>query len=142
MKPKSFAKTYEALGYDKAAFRGGPHYSGNTQAYLYPSRYVDTVVIPNAQCALLPDCIMPEGSDLDNHRYDQTTLSILSHREDLRIPHHTLYLASRRNQLARSLREPSERFVWTSRGACSEFEGQVVSKRLGMRSLLPSSLFQ
>lgn len=142
MKPKSFTKTYSAFGYDKATFRGGPHYSGNTQAYLYPSRYVDTVVIPNAQCALLPDCIMPEGSEVVNHRYDQTTLSILSHREDLSIPHYTLYLAAERKQLASSLREPSEKFIWTSRGSCWEFERQVVSKRLGMQSLLPSSSFQ
>jgi hypothetical protein len=141
MKPKSFAATYTAFGYDKASFRGGPHYSGNTQAYLYPSRYVNTVVIPNAQCALLPDCIMPEGSELANHRYDQTTLSILSHREDLSIPHHTLYLAAERTQLSKSLKEPSERFIWTSRGSCLEFADQVVSKRLGMRRLLPSSLF-
>ena len=128
MTPKSHEKMYEAFGYRKKAFRGGPSYSGNTQAYLYPSRYVDTVVIPAAQCALLKDCIMPPGSGLWNHRYDQSALSVLCHREDLKIPHHTLYLAAERSQLASSLKEPSQKFIWTSRGSCSEFSDLVVSK--------------
>ena len=121
MKPMSYSATYTAFGYDKATFQGGPHYSGNTQAYLYPSRYIDTVVIPNEQCAVQAECIMPTGSDLSNHRYDQTSLSILAYREDLRIPHYTLYLAAERSQLEPDLRKPSANFIWTSRGACTDF---------------------
>jgi hypothetical protein len=68
MKEKSHPGTYNAFGYDKTSFRAGPHYSGNTEADLYPSRYVDTVVIPNAQCALQESCIMPDGSNLANHQ--------------------------------------------------------------------------
>ena len=125
MKPYSHPGTYRAFGYDKATFRAGPHYSGNTQAYLYPSRYVDTVVIPNAQCALQQDCIMPRGSSLRNHRYDQTTLSILSYRDDLRIPGNTMYLAAGREQLVSDLKQPSTAIVWTSRASCEDFMDQM-----------------
>ena len=129
MKQKSHQGTYAAFGYHKEAFRGGPSYSANAQAFLYPSRYVDTVVIPNAQCAVLQDCIMPTGSTIWNHRFDQTTLSILCYREDFNIPHHTLYLAAERRQLASNLKEPSEMFIWTSRGGCLDFANQVVSSK-------------
>ena len=142
MTPKSHEKMYEAFGYRKKAFRGGPSYSGNTQAYLYPSRYVDTVVIPSAQCALLKDCIMPPGSNLWNHRYDQSALSVLCHREDLKIPQYTLYLAAERSQLASSLKEPSQKFIWTSRGSCSEFANRVVVKGSRMAEWLSLSLGQ
>lgn len=125
MKEKSHPGTYKAFGYEKQSFRAGPHYSGNTQAYLYPSRYVNTVVIPNAQCALQESCIMPVGSGLGNHRYDQTSLSVLAYRDDLSIPHYTMYLAAGRDQLAHDLKKPSKMFVWTSRGQCSEFEDFV-----------------
>jgi Protein of unknown function (DUF1647) len=121
MKGMSHPGTYETFGYDKASFRAGPHYSGNTQAYLYPSRYVNTVVIPNAQCALQKSCIMPEGSSLANHRYDQTSLSVLAYRDDLSIPHYTMFLAAGRDQLANDLKQPSKMFVWTSRGQCHDF---------------------
>jgi hypothetical protein len=113
--------TYEAFGYNKNTFVGGAHYSGSTQAYLYPSRYVDTVVIPHAECALNADCIMPEGSSLNNHRYDQTTLSILSYRYDLLVPEYTKYLAAGREQLGPDLRKASPHIIWTSRGSNSEF---------------------
>jgi hypothetical protein len=131
MKPQSHPGIFTAFGYDKDSFQAGPHYSGNTQAYLYPSRYIDTVVIPNALCALQERCIMPIGSDLSNHRYDQSSLSILAYRKDLKIPDYTQFLAAGRNQLSDDLKLPSSMFIWTSRGSCSEFlylmEGQSES---------------
>jgi Protein of unknown function (DUF1647) len=121
MKPKSHPGMFEAFGYNKDSFQAGPHYSGNTQAYLYPSRYIGTVVIPNAACALDERCIMPLGSDLTNHRYDQTSLSILAYQKDLKIPEYTQFLAAGRDQLSTDLKQPSSMFIWTSRGSCSEF---------------------
>jgi hypothetical protein len=93
----------------------GPHFSGNTQAYLYPSRYYDAVVAANAQCALTAECIAPTGSSLRNHRYDQTTLSIAAYHPKVRAPHYTEYLAYAIAQLSRDLLKPSTKFVWTSR---------------------------
>jgi hypothetical protein len=122
MKPWSHPATYAYFGYEKETFPGGGHYSGNTQAYLYPSRYVDTIVIPNAKCALNPNCIYPEGSSLSNHRFDQTTLSILAYRWDLQIPEYTQYLAAGREQLHKDLNQPSEKIVWTSRLSCNFFQ--------------------
>jgi hypothetical protein len=116
MRERAHAATYKYLGYDKDTMLVGPHFSGNTQAYLYPSRYYDTVVAPNADCALHKACIAPESSNLNNHRYDQTTLSLLAYQPHVRCPHYTEYLAATQPQS--DLTRPSFSFVWTSRQAC------------------------
>lgn len=112
---KSHEGMYEWFNTSKATFKSGPHYSGNTQAYLYPSRYVHSIVIPNALCSLDPKCIMPDGSSLGNHRYDQTSLSILAYHARIHAPHYTEYLAAEQSQLQADLTKPSVRFVLTSR---------------------------
>ena len=120
----SHPDTYKWFGYDKETFKTGPHYSGGTHAYLYPSRYVDTIVQANANCALDAKCINPMGSNLGNHRYDQTTLSILAYQPKIRPGHHVEYLASSRNQLNPDLTLPSFRFVWTARQGCSFYSNR------------------
>jgi len=115
MKRKSHKATYEWFNMTKATFEAGPHYSGNTQAFMYPSRYIDSVVIPNCVCALDESCISPKGSKLGNHRYDQTTISILAYQPKVRAPHYTEYLAASHNQLNPDLRKPSFKFILTSR---------------------------
>jgi hypothetical protein len=90
MKEKSAEATYEWFNATKATFKAGPH-SINTQAFLYPSGYVESVVLPNALCAMDPNCITPPGANLANHRYDQTTISILAYRPKVRAPHYTEY---------------------------------------------------
>ena len=110
------------------AYQLGPHFSGNTQGYLYPSRYIDSIVIPNAECALQPSCIMPDGSDLHNHRFDQTTLSLLAYQPQVKAPHYTEYLAASRPQLQPNLKAPSFRFVWTARQGC-QFYADLYAKR-------------
>jgi hypothetical protein len=123
MKPKSHPGTYAWFGFLADTFVGGPHYAGNTIAVSNPSRYVD-MVDEWAKCALDEACIAPPGSSLQNHRYDQTALSILSYTR--RIPHYTEYLAAERNQLARNLRDnPSsnDKIIWTSRQSSSFYWG-------------------
>lgn len=119
MKTKSHPLAYKWFNVTKEDYKVGPHFSGNTQAFLYPSRYVETVVIPNAVCALDKSCIAPEGGSLSNHRYDQTTLSLASYHPKVRAPHYTEFLAARSNALNPDLRKPSWRFVWTSRKGCN-----------------------
>jgi len=112
--------TYEWFGFDKATYKTGPHYSGNIQGFVYPSRFIDTLVIPNAVCGLNNSCIAPPGSDLSNHRYDQTSLSVLAYQPHVQAFHHTEFLAVDRAQLAGNLKETSfPRLLWTSRGGCS-----------------------
>lgn len=118
MRPKASPKMYEWFGYDKATMPVGPHFSGNTQAWLYPSRYFRDVVVRNAECALDAACIAPSGSSLSNHRYDQSSLSILAYAPRMRMPHYTEYLAASRSQLAADLLQPSFKFVWTARQVC------------------------
>lgn len=121
MKRLSHAGTYSALGYDKDTFREGlksPHYAGGIQGHVYPSRFIESLVIPNARCALDADCIAPRGSSLSNHRYDQTSLSILAYQSHVQAPHYTEYLAAGREQLNPDLSKVSEKILWTSRGSC------------------------
>jgi hypothetical protein len=119
MRPKAYAKSFEWFGYDKRSMAVGPHFSGNTQAFLFPSRYIETVVIPNCKCAFDPNCIAPHGSKLSNHRYDQTTISILAYMPKTRLPHYTEFLAASRSQLNSDLSKPSFKFVWTARQGCN-----------------------
>jgi hypothetical protein len=125
MKPMAHEGMFRYLGYDKATFRKGfksPHYGGSVQAYVYPSRYIDTIVIPNAQCARDPQCIIPDGSNLGNHRYDQTAMSILAYKDTVQAPHYTEYLAADRAQVNADLSQPSHRILMlTSRGTCSYY---------------------
>jgi hypothetical protein len=119
MREMSSDKSFKWFGYDKSTMAVGPHFSGNTQAFLHPSRYTDTVVIPNARCALDPSCIAPPGSGLGDHRYDQTTISILAYQPKVRLPHYTEFLAADQGQLNPNLTLPSFKFVWTARAGCS-----------------------
>jgi hypothetical protein len=118
MRPKASEKSFEWFGFDKRSMAVGPHFSGNTQAFMYPSRYIDTVVIPNCKCALDENCIAPAGSNLGSHRYDQTTISILAYAPKTRLPHYTEFLAASNAQLNSDLLKPSFKFVWTSRQGC------------------------
>ena len=107
MMPKAHEKIFEWFNYTKSPFVAGPHYSGNTQGYLYPSEWFDNIVIPSHRCAMDKECIQPEGSSLSNHRYDQTPLSIII----VPIPRHgsTAYRIPRRvespNRLSSARRE-------------------------------------
>jgi Protein of unknown function (DUF1647) len=125
MKLKSHPLTYAWFNFSKATLRAGPHFSGNTQAYLSPSRYVDTIVHANAACALDANCIAPKigptgnGSttNIGNHRFDQTSLSICAYHPHVRAPHYTEYLAASRSQVRGGLPDQASfRFIWTSRG--------------------------
>jgi hypothetical protein len=115
MKLKSFKKTYEWFNTTKATFQAGPHYSGNTQAFMYPSRYYDSVILPDSICAMDKKCIAPSGSGLNNHRYDQTTISILAYHPKVRAPHYTEFLAADKKQLNPDLSKPSFKMIWTTR---------------------------
>jgi hypothetical protein len=115
MKKMSFEATYEWFNVTKETFKAGPHFSGNTQAFMLPSRYVESVVIPDAACAMDRDCISPKGAKLRNHRYDQTTISILAYQPKVRAPHYTEYLAASKTQLNPDMRKPSFKMIWTTR---------------------------
>jgi hypothetical protein len=130
MAQRSAAQTYEWFNVSKTTLRTGPHFSGNTQAYLSPSRYVDSIVNRNAACALNVDCISPPGATIHNHRYDQTSLSICAYQPNVMAPHYTEYLASSRDQLPAGFPEHEDaaaaaasfrRFIWTSRQKSSDY---------------------
>ena len=132
MKIRSHPGTYEYFGYEKTAETSQrPHFSGNTQGFLYPSRYYDEVVVPNRACGWDMECIAPPGSSLMNHRYDQTSLSVLLYFRlgNAVVPHFTEYLAASSAQLHPNKHKASVRRVWTSRQ-------QLVSYGIWMDRLL------
>lgn len=104
--------TFKWLHVKKDEGHFGPSFAGGVQGHFYPSRYFDSVVRPNAECALELDCIRPQGASIRNHRFDQTSLSILAHLEE--IPPHTEYLDSTQSF---RLDEPHEKFLVTFRGS-------------------------
>ncbi|KAL7575208.1 hypothetical protein ACA910_018695 [Epithemia clementina (nom. ined.)] len=119
MKERSSPETYKWFGADKETFPDHyPHFGGGTQASLYPSRFVQPIIERNAACAWDPSCIVPNGTNAMNHRYDQTSLSLCAHHPLVRAPHHTEYLAASRHDVNRNLLEPSYRIIWTARMAC------------------------
>jgi hypothetical protein len=131
MRRLSHPDTYRWFGYNKETFRHGyisPHYAGGIQGHVYPSRWIDSIVIPNAQCALDETCISPRRSSFTNHRYDQTSLSILCYQDHVQAPSYTEYLASGRDQLNKDLSQPSKYTIWTSRGSCSYYSTNVKLK--------------
>lgn len=108
---------YEWFNVSRDTLQTGPHFSGGTQASMYPGRYFDTVIAPNAACAIDKDCICPEGSNLRNHRYDQTSFSILAYMPKVRVPHQTELLAASVRQLPKDRKLPAgKRSIWTARG--------------------------
>jgi hypothetical protein len=115
MTPKSHFRSYEWFNFTKDTMVTGPHISGNTQAYLSPSRYVESLVNCNAKCALDPNCIVPDGADLHNHRFDQTTLSLCAYHPKVWPNHHTEYLAASEDQLPSDPFEAAYRMVFTAR---------------------------
>jgi hypothetical protein len=115
MTPRAHEKSYEWFNFTKSSMATGPHISGNTQAFLSPSRYVESLVNCNARCAMDPNCIAPEGASLLNHRYDQTTLSLCAYHPKVWPTHHTEYLAASINQVPRDPRTPSYQMVYTAR---------------------------
>jgi hypothetical protein len=120
MTRKSHADTYRWFGHEKNEFAGRPHFAGGIQGHVYPSRYIESIVIPNAKCALDPNCIQPKGSNLGNHRFDQTSLSILAHeaRSRIGLPGRTEYVAASENQLP-DMSKPSRMIIWTARNSCT-----------------------
>jgi hypothetical protein len=136
MMPMAHPATFRWFNFTKETFvtsGGGPHYSGNTQAFLAPSRYYDTIIKSSADCAMDEMCIAPPGSNLDNHRYDQTVLSILSYNLEVQVPHHTEYLAASQMQVPNLFNQenPNFMFVWTARQGCREYfnHEQVLKKQ-------------
>jgi hypothetical protein len=130
MTEMSHAKSYEWFNFTKDTMVTGPHISGNTQVYLSPSRYVESLVNCNARCAMDPQCIAPDGASLSDHRFDQTTLSLCAYHPNLWPNHHTEYLTSvSKPFLPKDARAPSYKIVFTARqtmGAYKNIQGNYL----------------
>ena len=133
MSRKSHPGCYRALGTDIGRFAGKPHFAGGLQGYTRSGRAHSRILEPMFRCAMEKQCIAPPGSSLDNHRFDQTVLSILAYQSELAIKPATRLLAAERDQLAEDPLQQSERIVYTARGASIEYLRQLRDKQSRIR---------
>ena len=124
MYKNSHPGAYRWFGYNKSTFKSGGHFAGSVEGFVWPSRYIDTIVIPNAKCALDVLCIAP-NTDHRMHRYDQTSLSILSYQKFVHAHHWTEYLAAQKEQLSEDPTKPNRFVIYTSRGFYSWYRDHV-----------------
>lgn len=57
--------------------------TGGVLGIYYPSLLVTKIMNLWTACALIKKCISPNGSDLSNHRYDQSIISILLYQNNI-----------------------------------------------------------
>lgn len=116
---------YEAAGIPKADFAGLQHFAGSLQGYVRGDQAHHRVLRPMVELALRKECIAPPGSNLSNHRYDQTLLSILIYRSGLDVTPHTEMLCSHREGLAADPDRTSTAVVFTARGRTADYADKV-----------------
>ena len=70
-----------------------------------------------------PACIAPPQAYIGNHRFDQTSLSILAYQEHVQAYSYTEFLAGSFEQLhTQSLSVASTPYIlWTARGTCDYY---------------------
>ncbi len=117
--------TYQKMGTTKSAFAGKPHFAGNLQAYIRNRPAHEKILKPLCAAALEKNCIAPPGSNLSNHRYDQTLLSIIIYQSGLPVSQNTHLLAAQRNQLHPDPLQASDRVIYTARCSTTDYVHQV-----------------
>ncbi|KAL9655676.1 hypothetical protein ABK040_002336 [Willaertia magna] len=75
--------TFNALGLKRAEYNNKVMCSGGIQGYIKDSYAYTNVLLPALECAKKEECIAPPGSDLSNHRQDQSVFSLLIHKAGL-----------------------------------------------------------
>lgn len=108
------------LGLRAADFAGKPSFAGGVQGYVRGSAAAGQILRPLYAAAADESCIAPAGSSLQNHRYDQSLLSLIAYSCGLRLKEHTKLLSASRAELSTDPRKPSKRRIYTAR--CSSVE--------------------
>jgi len=117
--------SYAAMGTKKACFKGKQHFAGNLQGYTQNEQARTLILDPLYRCAMNRNCIAPKGSNLSNHRFDQTVLSILIYQSSLRVIPRTHLLSAHRSELNPDPGQPSAATVYTARCSSREYIHQV-----------------
>ncbi|MEM7061699.1 MAG: DUF1647 domain-containing protein [Cyanobacteria bacterium P01_B01_bin.77] len=120
---------YEALNAQKSDFQGKPYFAGNLQGYVQHSHAHTHILEPLYTCALKQDCIAPSGSNLTNHRFDQTVLSILIYQSGLPIIPRTHLLSAHRDELHPDPEQPSAATVYTARCASEDYVSKICDRK-------------
>ena len=125
MTQMSMEDTYTALNTTRNDFAGQPHFSGGLQGYTRGSVAHEKILNPFYAYSLDEACIAPPHSNLGNHRYDQTLLSILIYQCGMKISPKTKWLAAARNQLHEDPMQPSNAIIYTARATSIDYAPHV-----------------
>jgi hypothetical protein len=60
-----------------------PMCNGAFAGFRYNSTWTQKIALPWKECAMVKECIAPKGSSRDNHRQDQSILSLLAAQEGM-----------------------------------------------------------
>ncbi|CAH1779243.1 unnamed protein product, partial [Owenia fusiformis] len=110
---------------NKKMLKGKYSFAGNTQGYVRGGLAEKHILHPLVKCAISPECITPRGSSLQNHRYDQSALSIIIYTSSIAVQPHTEFLAASWNQLNPNPFLPSSKIVWTSRQGSHSYRDHI-----------------
>lgn len=122
---RSHDACYDSLGLIKHEFSGKPHYAGAVQGYVRNSEIHVNVLNKLVEFSAREECIAPPGSNLSNHRYDQTLLSIILYRLQTPVLEQTRFLASDKKYLNKDPFAPSEKIIFTGRARYRDYSFQV-----------------
>jgi hypothetical protein len=73
---------YQELGLPPNVFSGAPTLAAGMIGVCQNTSVWQEVLLPWLDCSLRASCIAPPGSSTENHRFDQSALSILFHRRN------------------------------------------------------------
>ncbi len=90
---------------------GKPSFAGNTLGFSRQSALYNQIFLPWYRCALELECIMPPNSTFDNHRFDQSVLSVLLYSSGLDIQPRTDFITAD----AVPCKNATSKIIWTSR---------------------------
>jgi len=127
MTEKSVDATYNALHANRQNFAGRPHYAGGLQGYIQGSSAHEQILKPLFKYAMDKSIIAPQGSSFNNHRYDQTLLSILIYQSGIQVEEHTRLLAAGRKEVNEDPELASKKVVYTARNSSIDYVFQVRS---------------
>lgn len=120
---------FQYLNLSKSDFKEKKVFYGTYQGYIKGGFAYFHILDPMIRCAENANCISPPGSNLGNHRYDQTALSIFVHLSGVKITHtHNDFQSWQRTIFEQIPTNPSKRSIYTARSRSHEYEGYIKTK--------------
>ncbi|CAH1801275.1 unnamed protein product [Owenia fusiformis] len=121
---------YAYFKVNETQLKGKPNFAGGVQGYVRGGLAEKHILHPLVKCSISPECITPIGSSLENHRFDQSALSIIIYTSEIKIQPHTELLITSLNQLSENPFLPSSRIIWTARQSSNSYSNRICKKTI------------